>query len=991
VRDPRVRSGVVSGALLLALGALSARGQTTGSISGWVADSSGARLPGVTVEVESSSLQGIRSATTSSDGKFWFPVLPPGEYHVRAKAASFRPGQKSAVVSLDATATVSFELEPAVEESVAVSSAAPRIDVTSTTSGTTYSSDVIAKLPVGRNYAEIVKANPAVATDRGETQGRSLALAIYGATSAENLWIIDGVNTTSVLKGLQGKAINNEFIDEVEVKTGGYMAEYGGALGGVVNVVTKSGGNAFHGDGFVYFDSDATTAKQVFTQQDETAAEMRFVDQARADSGFDLGGYVLKDRLWFFAAYDRVRFTSEVSRVSVPPGSLVSTTDRFPIDTTDDLYSGKLTWNVSPATSLVATVFADPSDGSGAMGVDPRQGTPSDRFESTAILSTDSNTWFSSREQGGTDFGLRATQLFGSEWLAAVQASHHRDKNAVTAAQGIRIVDETCDAQPPGTPSQPCTPPDPPNSVSGGYGGIDGSLDHNISNRQQIRADATWARGAHELRAGGSYEHGDGRSTYSYTGLQEVTKFDEYGQPYYRHSFGVASLDDLVPIASASFRVSVRSFASYFQDSWKPAAGLTVNAGLRYDAEDIRDYQGVSRLDLTKEWQPRLGIVWDPGRDGRTKISAFAGRFYYALPTFGTSNAFNGVVGVFTYNFSPTSVLPDPNVIKHPDSGDADVWHPPGSTQVDSNLRGMHQDEVTLAVERLLAPALTVGIKGTYRKLGNAIEDRCDLDYTAPENEGNTCAIVNPGSAGQYARGDFIACDGLGNCGVAGQPSPPARRYYRGIELLARESVGDRLWLQASYVYSSLRGNYDGGVNQNFQETSPGTTSDFDYPLLWYNASGRLFLDRPNRFRFDGYWTTPWRLSVGLQAFAASGPPLDRIGYFNFNSGYGVYLVPRGSVGRLPTQWDANLTLAYPLTVGPATVTLQTYLFNLFNNQVPTSRDDFWTKPGLQPPDGYPDVDSILDPNQQQKNPNYGKYTTRMDPRMFRAAVKVSF
>src|SRR5262249_17368673 len=173
-------------------------------------------------------------------------------------------------------------------------------------------------------------------------------------------------------------------------------------------------------------------------------------------------------------------------------------------------------------------------------------------------------------------------------------------------------------------------------------------------------------------------------------------------------------------------------------------------------------------------------------------------------------------------------------------------------------------------------------------------------------------------------------------------------------EVRARKTVGNTLWLQASYVFSSLRGNYDGGVNEVFQTTTPGVNADFDYPSLWHAAYGRLFLDRPHRFRFDGSWVTPLRLTVGLQAFASTGAPLDRTGYFNvvYGSGAGVYLVPRGSAGRLPTLWDANFTLAYPIVLGPATVTLQAYVFNLFNNQIPISRENRWT---VGPPEGYPD------------------------------------
>ena len=162
---------------------------------------------------------------------------------------------------------------------------------------------------------------------------------------------------------------------------------------------------------------------------------------------------------------------------------------------------------------------------------------------------------------------------------------------------------------------------------------------------------------------------------------------------------------------------------------------------------------------------------------------------------------------------------------------------------------------------------------------------------------------------------------------------------------------GIRLWFQASYIYSSLRGNYDGGVNEGvYGQTSPSINLDFDYPAYWHNGYGTLALDRTNRFRFDGYWVTPWRLSVGLQAFAETGAPLNQMGYYNF-LGSDVFLIPRGSAGRLPTLWGANLTMEYPFAIGPVTVTLQGSLFNIFNKQIAVDRDNIWSS---SPPAGYP-------------------------------------
>jgi hypothetical protein len=975
-----IRVGIAVTALLLC--AFAGRGQTTGSIEGRVSGSDGAALPGVSVTAGSGSLQGTRTAIADRNGFFRFPAVPPGEYTVRASRAGFRGAEKGATVRLGATARVDLVLDPFQAEEVLVSGKAPGLDPASTKTGTNYTSPDISRLPVSRNYADIIRANPGVSTDRGSTEGRSLALTIYGATSAENQWIIDGVNTTNVFKGVQGKAINNEFVQEVEVMTGGYQAEYGRALGGVVNVITKSGGNEFHGDAFVYYDSTGTAAEAIFKEGDSGVTTMRIAGGSRTDYGADLGGFILKDRLWIFGAFNRVEFRGDLSRAE--PSRNVSTADRFPLDSTGDLFSAKLTWNAAASTSVVGTVFADPFTTSGAAGADPRQG-PGAIFV-TPVLSPDPSTWFSARDQGGTDFGIRLNQLFGSRVIATLQGSHHRDKNALAATEDIRYEDWTCVG---GTPGRPCAQPEEPNSVSGGYGQISALLDHNASRRQQYQADASLYEGRHEIKGGADYVDGRTDGDGHYTGGQLVKTANEYGQPYYAHTFSAVSVNDPTPISSIHRAGSVEDFGAYLQDSWKAAAGLTLNIGLRWDGENAMNYTGQTVLRLRTSWQPRIGVAWDPWNDGATKVFAFAGRFSYALPTGLPTAAFQDHALMVTYNFDPVSVVQDPTVIGHGRS----VAGAGGGTPVDSGVVAPFQDELTVGVERTLGSDLTVGLKGTYRRLGSAIETRCDLDRTSPETDHSRCAIVTPGSDGKFASGDVPTCNGLVDnpawysCEPTGPATPPAKRIYRGIELLARQTVGDRLWLQASYVYSSLRGNYDGGVNEGINGRSlPGQNQDFDYPALWHNGYGTLFLDRPHHFRLDGYWVTPWRLSVGLQAFVESGAPLNKLGYFNVTYGSMVFLEPRGTSGRLPALWEGNLILSYPIVFGPVTVNLQAYLFNMFNNQIAISRDDVWS---TSPAEGFPAT--IYDPNQEQNNQNYGKVTGRSSPRFFRAAVRMSF
>src|SRR5215470_11289237 len=382
--------------------------QTTGTIEGTVTDQSGGALPGVTVEITSPNLQGTRVATTGNDGRFRFVSVPPGAYKVTANLSGMGTVSKTGNVTLDSTLTVNMQMTVSAKEAITVTGEAPLVDTASTTTGTNYQAKVIDKLPVQRNYASIVLSQPGVQTDTGETQGRSMAISIYGSTSSENMFLIDGVNTTNVIKGFQGKDINNEFIQEVEVKTGGYQAEYGRNTGGVVNVITKSGGNEFHGGVFGYY-NDTGMRADVKIPQTTDFSETGDVSQVpagggpnsffskdvRQEVGADLGGFVIKDKIWFFGAYDRVKINQNVQPVAGPRSG-----EDFQVSYFQNKYSGKMTLNPLQGTSIVGTVFSDSQTQEGVLfPTVPNGFSPF--------------TYSGRRDTGGPDYGARLNQLFG--------------------------------------------------------------------------------------------------------------------------------------------------------------------------------------------------------------------------------------------------------------------------------------------------------------------------------------------------------------------------------------------------------------------------------------------------------------------------------------------------------------------------------------------------------------------------------------------------
>ncbi len=814
---------------------VAARAQTSeraGTIDGWISDSFGAPLPGVSVDASCASAAAHRSAVTVKDGTYRLSSLPPGRCVIRISRPGFASVEKAVTVVADEVSTIPLILQLAVREKVLVSGDTPFVDTTSTTAARGYGNALIIHLPVDRNYADIARVHPGVVTDNGSSQGRSISLATNGSTSAESQWTIDGISTTNVMMGVQGKAFNNEAIETVEVATGGFPAEYGRSLGGVINVVTKSGGNAFHGGAFVYYDSSGTRAGRAYVAgEDSPLSGMKLAHYERADYGVDLGGFVVKDRLWFFGAYNRTDFPGAVSRIA--SSKLVLASMQFPLEGTDELYSLKVTGNLSAGTTLVGTVFSDPTTNSGAGAADPRRSSATFR----TIDNTDPGTWQATRTIGATDYGLRLGQVLGAAGFFGFQAARHQDRfrlDPTAAGLAVRIGDYTCSSGV-GTETEPCAMPTEENFSTGGFGNLGGPGNNSRSHRDQFRADGNFFFGTHELKLGADYQDAWTIADAHFSGGQLVLRFNERGTVYYFHNFYTEGPTSLTPVAAGVYRGGSREIGAYIQDAWKAAPGLTINAGLRLDEEDLRDYRDVTVMSLGNEWQPRLGIAWDPWGDGATNVHVFAGRFYYSQPTWTAARLFGGVSKGRAYNYDPVDMTPAevPGEASH-------VGAPGIADLVDDGVRGISLDELTVGVERLIGPSFSVGLTATYRNLRNVIEDRCDIDYNAPGNPmlgGAYCVLINPGGSGKYARGDFYSCTAWtlrrqqlpsgserrrDGSSMERQRRRPQSGSTKGSSSSRARALGDRLWLQASYVYSTLRGNYDGEVNEGYEPDEPG-------------------------------------------------------------------------------------------------------------------------------------------------------------------------
>lgn len=909
--------------------------QTTGSISGHVT-ANGAPLPGVTVEGTSPALQGSRVGITDSDGLYHLPLLPPGTYTVQFTLSGFAQKKNAVNVPLGKEATVDAALSPSLSETITVAETAAVVNATSTTLGTDLTAAQIETLPTGRNYSSVVQVTPGVSSDAIQSNDKQTpTIAVYGSSGAENAFYVDGVNTTNSEYGFQGKELNFEFIQAIEVKTGGYEAEYGRATGGIINVVTKSGSNDLAGDVFGYYDSDslqATSGKVV----GGTPAGF-----TKKDYGADIGGYIVKDKLWFFAAYDAVRNTQDNILPEGPKAgtSVASLSHR-------NLGSAKITLSLTPSHTFTATWLQDPRADTGAIN------------DANHSLIGDPATYLGRQDFGGRDYALRYDGIVQSQWLFSAQGARHRESNSVGPSTSAGDTIEYIDAR---------------NNFfqSGGFGLIqDKSFE-----RKFYGGSATRYLGSHQIKGGIELQDETADVVKRMSGGQQVDVFANPvnpSKPIYSHFYWTTPDATVAnaPVSQLNASPQHKNTSVYLQDRWT-LKNVTFNAGLRWDRQRIIDASGVTQIDLKKDYAPRLGFVWDPSGGSHTKVFGSYGRYYEEIPMDLVIRSFSYERQPRIINYSPTSVVPDANAEKDADTTSAILG---GFTEPsDPNLKNQYLTEYIVGGEREVMPNVSVGIKGIYRSYGRVIEDFLCAD------DGTYC-IGNPGE------GIMKKVFTLDYSTQFTAPKP--KRTYKGIQLDATKAFSNNWQGMASYVYSRLEGNYDGEYAPFTNiGADPNISAAYDYYDFFTNGSnlnvitnhGPLSNDRRHQFKVSGTYNTPWKLAVGMSAYWRSGTPLTRYGYSDAYRRYEFFLTPRGAVGRTPSNYDADVHLGYPIAVHGSQLNLLLDVFNLLNTQRAVLLDQRY---------GFQESDNAL---AKSANPDYLKPIVRTPALSARLGVRWTF
>jgi len=676
--------------------------ETTGGIAGYVKDKTGGSVPRATVEVSSPALITPRSAVTDDAGYFRFIQLPPGEYTVTVTAQNFHTYKRSGII-LDVGKLPTFEIlmeVGAVTETIEVTEKAPIVDVTTSKAAVTIPLDEINNVPKGRSYQSLIPLAPGARQEPLQSgrndRGRANGFQIDGASDSENIYLVEGLDTTNVLDGGIKQNVVFEFVQEVQIKTSGFEAEYGGAVGGVVNVIQKRGGNEWHGSVLTYyqnnaFDSTDQCAINPFVTEGPNTRVLQAVqcglrgnpstsfnsvtrtDQVpeyyhqkqdryfQLEPGFEVGGPLVKNHLWLFASYIPTvyRLSRTVNFTGKNPGPRTFTTaydaqnslTRLDYQPVSRLHLfGSWLYNYSRVTGqLPNTPDSTTGQINSAAGTDPTTIRSDTGAVYPASVYNFGGEWNpSSRVVISARYGYQFYNASDRGRPSGIRYIYQQDLNAAT-----RGLDG--------------------NSINSSFFNTTGfsNISSNFQNifdafkRKAFSTDLSYSVskwGTHNFKLGygfnrignevlqgfntsqtlifwaTDYTPGtvEGASNCSTIISQNVSTFGSSAAGHCRGNVGHFIVRDGVDITG---NVASYNHGLYIQDSWTVGHGLTLNVGVRFDKEFLPPFRvGADSISFgfDQKVAPRIGGAYDVLHNGKLKVFASYGKFFdimkYGLP-----------------------------------------------------------------------------------------------------------------------------------------------------------------------------------------------------------------------------------------------------------------------------------------------------------------------------------------------------------------------
>ncbi len=1003
-------------------------------------------LESVTVTAISPSLQGKTTVTSDDQGLYRLPNLPPGVYRIQAKKEGYLPfAQDQLQVPGDTTLRLNIELRPEKDvdvQEVVVTATGPTVDIGSTQTTTKITSDFTDRVPVSMPTSKGAtnRSIESVAAVAPQATGDSFGTSVSGTTSPENSYVVDGLSVGDTAFGIIGTPFSMEFVKQLNVITSGYMPEYGRTTGGVISAASKSGSNEFHGSAWFNvtpggLEGDRKTVKsEVSTIVTEPKLSLIY------DVGADVGGYLMKDKLWFYVGVDyadisytlkrslwRTLYDAEFNPLQNADGTtrkelIPGTTKNWDAASHSLQVFSKLTYTLSENHRFNLSFTAAPTftGGRKEYSIDPQTGAYPTALRGTITAinnKLDSDifdtalTWHATRDdkkllfettvgwhyQHGGTFPIDDSPVGSSSGLAGIPRARwmRSNPNEHSITEFETLPDPTLCDPPAGAPEGlvPC-------GVDTYYTGGPGYIDENTIQRVQGRTMATWLQkfyGSHELKAGVDLELTTYADKRAYSGERYLSETTSGAWFYELRDFGtLVGPDDWMFYSDLDHLSKSLMVGGFLQDSWSVLDKVTVNLGLRYDSQYMFNNTNDLTITLPNQWSPRIGVIYDPLQNGRSKIYANFGIFFEAVPLDIINRGGSGEPSGYHY-VRATPATCDPSAANPSEAACYDetqqrvVNDPPNPNQIwkdsnglvpiDPDLSPQSSSELVLGGEYEFYKLTRVGLTYTRRWMNSVIEDMS-------RDEAQTYFIGNPGS------------------GIA-KDFPEAERTYDAMTLFLIRNFGENWLAQASYTLAHLRGNYVGLFRPETLQIDPNANSDFDLQSLTVNREGPLPGDNRHNIKIYGaYDYKPFKdmaLIAGMGFNMHSGGPTNVLGAHVLYGTDEVFILPRGAGERLPWFYRFDLHLGYNVKLGPNyTIGVTADIFNVFNLQGTTGIDERYTASEIQPIlkgnlSGLENGTLVLNNTdneplpEEEKNKNFGKPNAYQEPLSVRFGIRGTF
>lgn len=897
--------------------------EVTGQIRGEVVDADGLSVPGATVSVESPNFLGGATAQTDEDGRFRFVALPPGEYTVTILKSGFLGYKASGVLVVSggvAEFTANLRLANGGEE-LTVQAVKPTVDTQKVQTGAVLTRETLRDIPnQGRSYQSATAFAP------GVTGGANPN--VRGAFNDGNQFFVDGVNNTDPMTGTFSQNMNFDAIEEVQVITGGMDAEYGRSLGGAINIVTRSGGNEFHGDAQLLYTNKSIQIYEPLP--DETPIE-ELPDYYGASLALNLGGPIVKDKLWFFASLQGDLKEDAVSlALERPEGQ-----DPLPRIWRSGYWFGKLTWAPTSKHRVWLQAQGDPTY---IENTEVYYGSPYTLPAGETI-----------QEQGG--FLVSAGHIFTPSSKTILQSQLYFQRSDISfytvqcKGSAGREAIETCITGL-GDKRWLAWDPDGFNGGAFPYG--------YLSNRYRTSAQSSLTQyldflGEHEIKVGANAEYLINDDAFPGEGDIIYKTYGE-GGPY--------DIDGYENIALVGYSGDEESFltgllvSAYAQDVWNPFPRLTIRPGVRMDYSQINDDVGELAYSSVT-FAPRFGVAYDLTDDGKTRVHGYYGRFYDTGYL-----ALSSLLHKRAYGYSVT----------YWDEKAGDWAAEPAVESVGNNLRAdnlqnPYSDEFDVGVGRDVGGGWGIDATFTYERATRFWEDdEVNLIWNADGTD-----VVG-------------SRDGTGETVYRIITPEDVYTSYTSVEIAVAKQFDENFGVIGSYTWSRAYGTNDA-------QYASGT---LDIPEQTAFETGLLSYDRTHNLKFAGSIRKPdaWAISdsvkIGLLAgwnfWAMSGTPYSPRYYNAYYGGWSNLRDPVDGTYRLPMQSQTDLKGGVTLMAGRTTWDLTVEVFNVFDDRTVTGVE---TAYGNEAGDGpYLGDDGF---------PVFGTALTRQDPRYIQLGLRGEF